>query len=136
MLFRLHKSGGQLWRPLAVADRVVNRDIAQFDARLHRAQHESTSAHITPTDELNREKQLLAKNGQQWFNIFRCGDTAQENDFAKISELFAKRAAIAIESGAIPLIRGIDVGGSPPAQLVDRDNRIWGNQARRRRDYE
>src|SRR5580765_1356327 len=122
MLIRLYSSRRQLWRPFAVADRVVNGCIGEFDARFRRAQHESTSAHVTATDELNRKKQLLAKDGQQWLNIFRGGNTAQENDFTRISEPFTKRAAIAIESSAITLVGCIDVGCSPTAQLVDTDD--------------
>ncbi len=73
-----------------MADSLLERYISEWRARLHAAQHESTAAHVSASDEFRGEQEAFAKASEKWIRIFRRGYAAQENDLAVWSYLLRK----------------------------------------------
>lgn len=79
-------------------------NVSELLAAARASQHQPASAHVSPAGKFSREKQPLAENLLQRLNVFRCGDTAQENDLAAASHLGCDETRISLERDAVALL--------------------------------
>lgn len=62
--------------PLGSRDRCIR----QLAAGAGRAQHQSTAAHVTASDEVWRKKEALAEHTRQWIDVFPGRDAPEQNE--------------------------------------------------------
>jgi hypothetical protein len=75
--------------------------------RIHRAKHETPTAHVAPTYELRRKKKLLRKGCEQHIYVFACGDAAQQDRLAARAKRLRERLGVFLEWLAKLLCRRI-----------------------------
>ena len=73
-----------------------HRNISELVAATRAAEHQSAAAHVSAPRKFGREEKTLSKKFQQGFDIFRRGDTAEQDDFAACSEALGEHARIAL----------------------------------------
>src|SRR5215212_11940369 len=87
----------QLRRPCAVAHGAQHRRVCELSFRIHAPKHESAAAHVSATDKLSRKKELIAKDREQYIDVLRTSDAAQQHRLAIGTERPSKRLGVSLQ---------------------------------------
>ena len=69
-----------------------------------RTQHEAAAAHISPSDKVGGEHQVIPKNSQQRFHVLRRRYASQEHDFAIGPYLLSEVQCVSLERTAVSCV--------------------------------
>jgi hypothetical protein len=72
----------------------MSRNVGQRRTGRCASEHQSSTAHITPSDKLKRKQQASAKYVEKRFNIFRRSDATEENHRCIASCALEKQSGI------------------------------------------
>ena len=116
--------------------RAEHGDVSQLFAGFDASQHESTSAHVSATDEFGRKHKLRSEDAEQGIHIFGGRDAAQKYDLTVCVNPLGKESRVALEWHSIARVRRIQVAGSNSPQAIRRHQSIGRQKAAAGRNNE
>lgn len=65
-----------------MSDRTGDAHVVELTARVYGAQHQPAAAHVAAPDEMDREHQSIAENGEQQVDVLAGGNASKQHDLA------------------------------------------------------
>jgi len=112
-----------------VANRSGKRDIRQFQASHDAAEHQAAATHVATSDEMHREHQPVAKNGQQQIDVFARRNAPEQHDLAVGPDGVQQRPRAAFQRPPVDVVGQIDRRGRKGQKRLERDRRVRRAQA-------
>lgn len=110
-------------RSFAIHNCTRHREVRKFLTIRGATQHQSTTAHVAPTDKVRRKTQSLAKVGQQHVDVFAGGDAAEKNDFALGRQFRGQMLRVALDWHSVTRIVLMDVDLRKLTQIIETNSR-------------